>query len=891
MAFDRSSAQPVGGGFDRASAVAGGGAKTKVTELVEEPTKLDYAHDAGTAAGRVVTETADFPHVMAGWGATGIDKAMTKFPQFFAESPMLLTAAVGAEDYLQRSKAPSGLLSPEVKEKVTERNIPIGQKPWWDRGVKFAETAAGALRHPTKLMTMIDDILAGIFAVGGGEVGKLTGAPYGEDVGTMLGALTGGAGGAKLAAKNYKGLNTAHDFLEGVSDDGVPELLRQVNARDSSTIGTLADVVPENLGLRGAQNFAERQWPATKRAADRIQLERNAQIVQQTADQIAPPGATPAGARAQAADRLAAGEEAAKHISVNRSREIARVLREETARADAPVARAEGKLYDADIQNMEARNRLNIAEDELRTDIAARTYGVPDPAVASEMVHQGVKSGKKAQHDIATDLYEQYRAAGKIDAREMKNVFKKFYDENLLNNEFIGSDLKKAYKTYLDRLEKLSSEVDPDQIQYLLSQTKAQLANGDYDVLSGKIKALNKSLEEVLKHPKTSPQYAAAVAASKDEFDRFSIYDAKADPETFLNSSGLSGQQGAVTARLIKSTKDPKTIAHAQDYFRSKFKKHVEDGGDPTKFLNQNSAFIDAFPELADLKKSTTRLTKSVEAAKGKAEDAKANQGLAKTRLAGEETKRRAKTSKLTRAADAQEAAAQAKREASEARLSRTVTGRYAQKGDVDKLVKDWLNKPSSVDDFKAINESFNARGQGDSFRADVRDKVIDQLMPTAAGVRRPTTRSIDQWVKVRPQLVDSGVLTEAAARQIDDVLARTKTERLRSTVRQAEGPEVSQTLGDLETSAAAAVTSSILPIEGHRLLLGNSIKRAFTRYGARPDPDPKVMAELHRIFTNPDELANFVKRHKTAKAIEDAIFRKMLAVEQATGENQEEQQ
>jgi hypothetical protein len=867
-----------------------------------EPTRLDYAHDVGTAAGRVVTETADFPSTIVGGVGSALEMAQKKglYPSPDDDSqgqPSMSFASV----FPQALKAigekirPSNLLGQNLKKKITERNVTEEQAPNFTRAIKFGETAAGALRHPTKLKTMIDDVFAGSGAVAGGELGKLSKNPYGEDLGTVIGALTGGAAGGAMAGLGGRPLRHANEFLDEISDDGIPSLLRQVEGRPPGVVGSLADAAPENLGVRAGENFAYRNVPDTRRALDDIQQQRSDQIVQQTGDIVAPPGATPAAARAQAADSLSAGEAAAGRVEDNA---LTQALRAEDAgaiRANAPSAQATEVADATDIAAIQAQIASREAQDALSAGISDTVSGMPSPATASRRAKEAVDTGMGGAKAVASEVWDAVDAGEKIPTATMKTALKDFVNAEFPSGTLRRAAFDKTNKEYIDTILKLDpAGVDPKDITWLISQTKSAIEEAtpvgkSPTFMTNKLRELSKVVEQSVE--KGSEAYTEARRLTKDAFDRYEIQDLKADPETFLTPARIAGQEGAVTANKLMAMKDITARRAAEDYVLSLAKKITDEGGDIRKFLDKNSEFISRLPRLRKLSEDARVARTGVDTTERALKKTLETQKATRSKATAEGHVRDRAVSGLAKARKKAEGVAKDERDATTGRLSKTVTGRYAQNGDVDKLVKDWLTKPGNVDDFKAATKHFDDRALGDSFRSDVKQKLIKQLMPLDAGKPRPTTNSISKWIETRPQLVKAGVLTEADASKIDDILDRTRTENLRKSIQQSAGPNVSQTIGDLESSAMASVTSSVLPISGHRLLMGNALKRAFTKFGIRPDPDPKTMAELHKVFTNPDELANFAKRYKDLDEVTEAIYRKMLAIEQATGENQEEEQ
>jgi hypothetical protein len=886
--IDAARAAPAKGSLQERINAAKGAEQAQPVDI----TPANVAHDVGTTLVGTGLDTLDMDRTVPGLASQGINKVMTSFPNFFKDRPGLTAAGGIAQDYLQRGSErtkPSELLNPEFKEVVTKRNIPKGQSKLMDRSMLGVELAAGGLKNPLNLRKWVDDIAAAGGGIAGAEIGDAIDTENSETVGTLLGAVLGGGLGSLPGRQDRGAVRSAYEFLDESTDDGVPNLLRNVASRDTSEIGSLADVVPGNRGLRRAQNFADRNHPPTGDALTDIEHLRDAQIVQQTAGVVSPAGATPAGARRQASVRAAGGEATAGRSEAG---SISRALRGEREGISQATERAAPftEIADAaDIGAIRAGAKSREAVENLNRGIDATVGGVPSPATASKLAHgaieEGVGEGKKA----AGEIWKRVDAGEKIPTAEMKTALKGFLDGEFPPGTLSRAAFDKANKEYIDTIQGLDpAGVDPKDITWLISQTKSAIEEATPlgktpTYMTNKLRELSAVVEKSVEEG--SEAYRGARAASKEVFDRYEIRDLKADPETFLTPARISGQEGAVTANKLMAMKDKAARRAAEDYVLSLAKKTVAEGGDIRKFLDQNSELISRLPRLRTLSEGAKGLRSEVDTTEKGLARAVAGQKKARAKATAEENVKDKSVSKLTRAKDEAVAAAKDKRRAGKKRLSGTVTARYADEGKVDKLVKDWVTTPGTTSDFKRAVKSFDDRGQGTSFRADVRDKLINELAPYRYGERAPNSGSLGKWKKARGQLVDSGAIDEAGAVRIDKILQRTKTKPERSAVRSAERPEVSQTMGDLEASAAAALTSSALPIKGHRLLMGNAIKRAFVKYGVKPDPDPRVMAELQKVFTDPEALAKLASKYDNQKDMTDAVLRTILAVEAATKE------
>ena len=877
---------------------------------VEEPPELatsDQIHDVGTALGRVATDTADFDNTLSGLASKGIDKVMTKFPQFFSDRPMAAAGGAIAQDYLRRGSertAPSELLPAGVKEKITERNIPLGQNPSWDRKMLATELGAGVLVNPTRAAS---HLLSAGGGVAGSEVGKWVDekfdTSYGRDIGLLTGALFGGSVGSPIDRKFSArgGVTTQQRYRAGTqieaateqplsaTQDALRAVLRDPDRADE--IGTVGDLL-QDRGIMSVENLAARPPRGADRFAE-VQAARDAQIAEQAGGMMS--GARPAN-RAATVD--AAGDVVQEQAGLIRAAQTGKQLAAEQVKT-AGLSKARAAAADKEALVDVTGSRLSEAifktartEKEYQDAMEGLLKEIGPPGRHSKQVFDATEEGFKDAGEEASKLWKKFDAGPDVSTGGLKDAMNEYMADVFPPGSIAGQEFQEKFSKYLRQVSSLKPSARPDDLSYIISRTKSVIENahktGNADILHKRLSEVNKVMDEFLESPYGSPKYEAARKATRDMYKEYDIYDAKAAPETFLRGSSIAGQEGLKTARTIKATNDAEVVRGAEDYVLSLAKKHVEDGGDINKFIAKNSEFIDEFQRLKTFSAGAQKAQSKVNAQRTGVENLKT---LKKRQVTDQTTAQKIEKREgkgLTQAVKEKRAFAAQKRVTRETALEKSIAARY--KKDPDKAISSIVSSATEKGNFKKIYQQMKDGGVGEEFKSSVKDYVMNTIGRVKEGVKEMPGSSIDDFAKVRPQLEDAGIISKAEGDKVAKLLERTKSKGLRQRATPATIQDVSEEMSNLAASAIAAQTTTVLPA-GHSLMMAGAVRRAVVKWMSqgRVKPDPMVMKELRRVLSDPSTFDEFVKDVANPKMFEKQIYAKILAIEQVTGEEEEQ--
>lgn len=877
------------------------------------------AHVAGKWLGGVL-DVADIPAYIEE-GRQFIDKEYPRLSQALSYHPMSMLGEK-AREYMPdalagREKATEtvpgltqarefsqGLqLTPEQLEAAPGTEY-LGRGAEWV-GIPGASAPAAAYRTFKAGKEILPEVLkatgrdarvgaiTGTSAATGAAVGDLAG-----ETGSTIGELIGGASGLIAAIKTGKfdGLSRAQldmlaELRRQLGDD--PEVLATLQrAVDEGEIGTLLDLT-KNRDLANIEAALENTVPGSK-ALPKVQAAREAQVVQETEELLKPIGGpidVETSARA-IDDRLANQGRQIANRGLERIDEINEGLWEQTQKlqntakeADSAAAAAAAAEDAAATRAAQQRTAVDPGgrPDEYST-AAAGKYNAAEEAYANE---------------VSRPAWKAFDDGPPIDATPLRAAANDFYAELKPEQRQI---LNEKYASLVRPISKWNKPLTPDAIAMRIQQmkdtvAKARAAN-DYGWEEIQLEKLYRTLEDTLAQPAISPEYAKAVAATKEGYDRFGpafIGDTRRataeTPETLLQSAGMTGDRGAATARLINESKVPELQNDISNYILAEAAQQETLG---PGFLNKYRAVLDNLDaagyntraQIQELIAAEGGLKQATKAATRARDEAQTVQG---------QTAR--EQERLTQAAEKQRKATEKETQGLVDATRSGVAGQYAKGYEqADAVVDDILTKPDGAERLSTLREDLididMAAGADKaqamtSFETRVADRLGKRLFDlfdiNTTNVGKPQKRSaLGDFRDMRGRLVRNEILPADDAQRIDDLLSRIETENMRARGRASVGNVTSTDTEwtNLQASGLASALLGWLP-GAYNLQMGGAARRYFKNY-LEARPTKENVDALVEYVTKPDEFLKGIEKLDSQAARQEFILAKFVGAAQA---------
>jgi hypothetical protein len=380
-----------------------------------------------------------------------------------------------------------------------------------------------------------------------------------------------------------------------------------------------------------------------------------------------------------------------------------------------------------------------------------------------------------------------------------------------------------------------------------------------------------------------SPEYRAAVAATKEGYDRFGpgyVGDVRRanEPETLLTNLGLQGDRGAATARLVAESKVPELQQDVANYIRA---QAVRKGDSLSEdFLVQYEAVLDNLPPAVRQEISELIAAKTNKAATLK-------QAAAADRQADKVARQTTRQHQgLEKATGRQRDAISRNVDRVESGLKGDTRGQFADRpaSTVDRLLQD----PDGADELRQLMDEMQTVGEVDSFKAMIRDRLENKLFDVQRVPGEGTITSSPakaaayrQFKELQESLVEAGVITQADAVRMEAALERGVSSRgLRQASKAKDVTRRADEHINLLSSAGAAAFLGPMP-GAYSLMVGGAVRRSLNRVlrGKLVASRVKVLDEY---LTNPAKYLADLHKAKTPGEVERQFLTKLVGAAQA---------
>jgi len=788
---------------------------------------------AGTLAGGVnqaVFDTIDAPSNIFNLGVEGLRS---------------LTGS-GAEGYLAPVPSESRLLR-TLKQRGTARAIPEGESALVDAGRTALEWGAGGL--VSKASRVPEFVMGGTAAIG---------EAIGGDTGEVIGGITGLlAGGKKPSFKFFSGEKVdakTVDFIRQHSENFDGAMYNLQRAVDNGEKGTLADLTKDR-GIFNIESEMVSKGSNASWAVQGVRGERNEQII----------------------------DEATKVFGTGDGDRLTPMAAQREMQLNQQGRGAVAKQFDSEATQIAAqpefasvlpKAQANLAS--ARNEASAALDGVASPVKPSQASAEFSEAYTRSEQAFDTDVlkpaWDKFSGGKKLETADVNAMLKADLDK--LNSVEAGI-LKQKFSSQLNLIDGFGETVSPDEVQTVVSQIKAINRNArkadDFDNANRILAKVGDSLENSIMKLGSGEDYTAALAATKEKFNRFSptrIGEARGlnEPRTFGQRAVGTNEAGAEVGALIRQSDDPNIVARAEDYITSIANKS---GVDQT-FLNNYDELLDSFPELKQrLNAVKSTQDELVSAQKGidsaTAADAKSQTVLTKA-LSGAQKKADKKAVGLSNSVG-------------NLQLSKL---RESPKAFLDKALKS-----ESADLEKLSRQMGRVEGGTDALRAAVKDRFAASITDKQGVV---TTGKVADFQVNKRNLISSGILTKEEVLEIEKILERVNVTGLSKAAGAQKINNAESTLIDIAASGGAVATVGVVPV-GNELIVTGAIRRILgnqLRQGVRQDA--KVMAGIENMITNPKKFLDGMVKEKitTEAALADYTKRYINAVSQSVAEDED---
>lgn len=704
-------------------------------------------------------------------------------------------------------------------------------------------------------------------------------------------SIKAGRKGTTLDALNDQGVNVVERVVQKQAQ-GQNAVTKALRAQEADAVNALSAGTFGATPSMGAQSATDQALTA-QRAAIEQQMAADLAVEGQRIDAAANETLVGKNRDIQA---LADAQEAEALQNALRGKRV----NEETTGAGL------NELVDIDAATFANEKALQEAIDAQEA-LVSQTAGTRPTAEASETAVSALKQGKEtARETKEAPLWKAFDEGEGFSAQQLQGAIKESVSG--LPPEAIAG-VEKKYPTFFKDIEKMDWEttVSPESVSYVISQVKSDLKAKGKEHWGTNEKNLAETIKKVEAEVSSlNPAYGAAKDMTREILQQYGPSKVAGagrgtDEEFMSKLMGGSADSQTAAVRQLKSTKEPEAIKAGEDWLRRQNKHKTID----QKFLDENEGVLAEYPALR----------KEYEALATSGEAVKAQKGLTKAtnrQLEKEATKLERQQIRLDKegesifpkakqaALDAQNKAAKAKQAAveksgvqataaKESALTKSIAAGKAQKGLIDTtLAGKYVNDPiptiqkaltdtsRTSGDLGTLYKNLKAQGQGEAFKGSVRDAIMDKFTTKASGRNVPETVAgvADSVHKMRPQLVDNGILTatefdEMAA--IIDYQAKGKGLRKHTTDLDTGMPVETR---NLESSMIAAAINKAMPI-GQGLVMTGAIKRYVSaKMTESMLSNPATRKHLSDFMADPKKFADrwddiSAQRYKSAKTPE----------------------
>lgn len=746
------------------------------------------------------------------------------------------------------------------------------------------------------------DVLSGM----GAAMGEQIAGEGGELVGGMMpvvGSLTKSFVQNKLPV-TMSAEEGAHRFIMENAENPERAMKNLETALAKGEKGTLAELTDDRM-IYNIEAYMPKGSRKYWRLED-LKKAREEQIIDETKNIF--PDAQPASAQQAAQDIVENRAGTIRTVESERLNRAAQEAAEQEAASQARIAGFEDDIARAEQMETLAEQGVKGAEDAAAAAKAEATLDAP---------------AADASADLATALRD---SAADFKALERKPVWKEFDELEAIPSKPFGYDsilgpvekrfpsviyeaAKRKYKDVFDSIGDASgsyetgwpSTVQPKEVhalyQKLKSATKQARNKGEYGPEETLLDTVADNLDKALKESDVSVPYRRAKEAYEKEMQIYKpgkLGEAVRADDINVATKNIvpKGAEGTTVGGQfqtlvndLRARGKTELADRVETAFANRVRSTVGEVG-AAKFLKQYGDLTDYLPEelvgkirlAAETEEVATGARQGLERARTKA----AQQKMDATRGAAREEA--TVQPKIMRELDVAERGARAKAAKAQKGLESRITAKYAAdpKGTVKQLLKNEADAPK----LKRLNDIMVKRGEGDAFKASVRDSLSETLFKTEAGVEKATPASIDAFLKQRKSLVDSGVLTDVEADDILKSLDKTKGQIMRKNAAVQKLDDMGNEFDNLLASMLAAGGMGVF--KTNSLVIAGAMRRQFRAWLKKMDFDPAKLDAVEEFMLNPEAFLKHVEPSTDPKKYAANLTRLLTRKQIADADKQE---
>ena len=734
-----------------------------------------------------------------------------------------------------------------------------------------------ALRAP-----MLIDVLSGA----GAAVGEQTAGETGEVVGGML-APVSALGKVLLMGRKPPPATPeakAYDFIIDKADDAPKALENLKNAVAKGEKGTLAELT----GDPSIYNIEEavKKGTAGTRAIDVASQARTKQIAGEV-EAVLPSGPV-APAQKAASDVVETRRDAINRAvegEQSKLQQTAEAAQAESAQralaAEDDILSAEGMETFAEQGARGAEDVATAARNELQTNIG-------DAATSTKLTDALTDAANNFRELVRKPAWEKFDALPAIPTKSYTTALDDVSEDFA---QLTVDAAKKAHPDVMAYFKKggMPDEIAPREIHALISELKGAVATkkaanayGQPELLLERLASkLDKNLKTEL--GATYKDAAAAYAKEMDVYKPGKLGAAlrKEDVNTAARGMGWKGEEGATLGKQLEDITSDLTArgetelaTKVQAAFQDRVKNTVgSEGAD--KFLKEYDDLTAYLP--AELNSKINAVSAAEQGQKIADKGLQTVRGKAATQKAAAE---RAKLRELTeqesigRKLDTSTARTATRGAGLKTTMEKRITSKYADKP--ESTLSALLKNPDSTAELKRLYTAVKAKGGEAAFKSHVNKQLSSALFPAKGGAQQVTPKSIDEFIKRRDMLVNSGVLKNSEADDILKALDKTKTQTLRA---QAAAQRLDQMTGEFDNlvaSGGAALSMGAMP-KANSLVIAGAIRRYLKKGISLRRNDPAVTSRVEAFLAAPETFMKQVTASSTPKQYADRLLRVIL--------------
>lgn len=683
------------------------------------------------------------------------------------------------------------------------------------------------------------EYLGNQFDTATGKIGEMVGGTS-----AYLAALLRGRTGMSKADKQ------ATQFTDTLASDATGSIERGLQKGDRGTLADLAGSpslynAEHTIGKKGTE--PRRQIDEMVAAEELAQKNKIADVFPSTDKELSRSAATEQGVNASNVyekDRAAT----TASLLADKENKIAAALRGEKNIAEEISA---GDAAAAKLQNEAMQAQGTVGH-------------LPGTSVTNKAAHAEISRLAKDEKVKVKAAWDKFEAGEPLSlSRVATGLNQKINSLGLAKTN--QAELMKTYSSEIKDIRGWEQgKVAPKDVQAVLSKMKEKIhASKD---ITGTMPYVHTQAGELVKYVEDG--LGRSSAAFKEAKEATVAYHAKVKPgnvgkvrandstETYVDRLGLTGNQGATTARYAKASGDPKYIEAIHNNIRAEANQ-LADKGVSNEFMQKYKGYFEEFPALG--KEMQVIADKNLAAKEGIASLTKKKTALTKA-LEQSGALRASVETDLTRALSELNKATEGLKK----NAANNNVGKFAEdaEGRVNTLITAGQNTKATKE-LTELHDWAKKADVADSFKGMVKGEVLKKLFPEKEGLSRATGKSIDAFDATKQRFIDSGVLTHAEVKSIDDALAQSVG---RQRARKAAGEiEINPSITPTESAAASGAALAVVASTGmpHALIATSFTKKAIVEAIKAMKLSEKAQRKVAEFLVNPEQ---YLTAHKMLK-------------------------